>query len=647
MAREIFNALTFAPLCEIFQNSRAMKSMIIFLLILPSLLKAQEVNNDVVNAASFGMVAGMKGAEVPLQKAIDWMLKSKKAGTLLIPPGVFYFGKGVLIAKDEDNNKSYEFVSIKIKGSGRAFGGMGGNGEETTLVFSNPNDFGIGIQMAKGVTIENLVLYGANDGKKPEGKNIASATFKDYVKLGVRDNRFSPHAGIAIDPFGGKGGPDQSPGWAGSYPQRGSSGSTRDALMAALSWIANSLNGTKSNAECILVENIWMEALAVAISSGQAQAKTVMCRNFKVWGGCWRVFDTQKFGAGSGNGYDVNGANLAGGIKWICDAPAFGTAQNNLSNVFAEMLYGIGGPEESENVVAQGRINISNSQLDLIGQNGAAWTRVKAAAKCGTLAIRDSYVGYYSGSDPCPVMVITNHLILDNVSGNPILNYDFLYAPKEAHVFSMDNWFSGNEQARSRHIKLSFGDVFYFKDKEYTIRKQYVGDTYYTFEVKGEVVKADDHSAVLLGAKNLLKDDILYDRGDVDFKPLIPAPYPVGVVDRVNKDSTFITFSSLKKGPVSLFTVDQPELLDLSEWWGDIESGNKKVKTRTIFGNRNRPFNEYKGRRIYNRNFPTGTYIVDWDDSGMLLSQPPSKSSKNYSFTVSDYFVTDTLGRQH
>ena len=627
-----------------------MKRFFFLFLFSPSFAFTQEINNDVVSAATFGMTPGMKGAEVPLQKAVDWMLKNKKAGTLLIPAGVYYFNKGVLIGKDEDNNKTFDFVSIKISGSGKAYGGLGGNGAETTLWFNNPNDFGIGIQMGKGVTIQNLTLYGANDAPKPNYKAIATSRFDDYVKKGVRDNRYSPHAGIVIDPFGSRAAADQYPGWANSIPQQGTSGSTDIHISdcALRNWvvgIGNSMNGSKSNAECILIENIWMESLPVGISSCQPQAKTVICRNIKVWGGCWRVFDTQKFGAGNGNGFYVDGANLAGGIKWICSPPAFGTAQSDFNDVFAESTYGIGGPDEEDNVVPQGRISFTNSQLDFIGQNGSYWSRPKAIAKCGVLAIRDSYVGYYSASDPCPMMVLAGNLILDNVAGNTIYNYNFLYSPKEAHVFAVDNWSSATERARSRRVKLTFGDVFYYKSNEYTIRKQYIGNTYYVYEVKGEVVKTEENTSVLMGAKNLLPGDILFDDGSPDFKFNQTIPYPVGIVKRVNKDSVIIGFSTLKNGKVSLFTVDQPELYDYSEWAGDVEAGNKRVKTKAIFGTRNRPFNDYKGKRIYNKNFPPGTYIVDWDDQGMMLSQPPTKSSKDYSFTLSDYFVVDTLGK--
>jgi hypothetical protein len=578
------------------------------------------------------------------------MLKTKKAGTLLIPAGAYYFSKGVLIAKDEDNNKTFDFVSIKITGSGKAYGGMGGNGAETTLIFTNPNDFGIGIQMGKGVTLENLTLYGTNDAAKPEGKAISTARLGDYVKKGVRSNRFSPHAGIVIDPFGSKAAADQYPGWANAFPQQGGSGST-DVHISDCSFrnwvvgIGNSMNGTKANAECILIENIWMESVSVAISSCQAQAKTIICRNIKVWGGCWKVFDTQKFGEGNGNGFNVDGANLAGSIKWICDAPAYGTGRTSLNYVFAESTYGIGGPDEDADVIPQGRIDINQSQLDFMGQS-QHWNRANAVAKCGNLSIRDSYVGFYSGSDPCPMMVITNQLTLDNVRGNQIYNYDFLSAPNEPHIYSIDNWYNPSEQAKGRNIKLTHGDVFYYKAGDYTIRRQYVGNTFYVFQTNAEVTKSGDNNATLTGVKNLLKGDVLYTNGAVDFRINMPVAYPVGIVSKVSADGVTVDYCSLKPGKVSLFTIDQPILLDLSQWRGDVESGNKKVKTKAIFGERNRPFNDYKGKRIYNKNFPEGTYIVDWDDSGLMLSQPPNKSSKNYSFTLSDNFVIDTLGKQ-
>src|SRR6185436_20669641 len=96
------------------------------------------------------------------------------------------------------------------------------------------------------------------------------------------------------------------------------------------------------------------------------------------------------------------------------------------------------------------------------------------------------------------------------------------------------------EQATGRYIKLTYGDVFFYKAADYTIKRQYIGNTYYVFDMSCDVVKVSEGSAVLMGTKNLIKGDILYMRGPVDFKHNVQVPYPVGIVSKVSRDSVYV-----------------------------------------------------------------------------------------------------------
>src|SRR5262249_45853358 len=104
---------------------------------------------------------------------------------------------------------SYAFCSIHIVGDSPGYGSNAFHGTAITTKFSDGP--ALIIQSGRAVKIENIVFQGKNNWTMhtdatnqpdPDPANMATPyAAANYLLPGVRDIRYSPHAGIAIDPY--------------------------------------------------------------------------------------------------------------------------------------------------------------------------------------------------------------------------------------------------------------------------------------------------------------------------------------------------------------------------------------------------------------------------------------------------------------
>jgi Pectate lyase superfamily protein len=285
-----------------------------------------------------------------VQKGIDYILANDQAPrTLFFPAGLYRITRPLLIARF--TGKGYRQASVNLEGPANAKDLSTGG---ATILPSFNNSFAIGIQLGKGVLINNLVIRGMfhfPDRLTPV--QIDTLAFSEWTDGSTRDNSVTPYSGIAIDPFSDPAAfgseKDMYPGLRNYYvPGISRSGST--AVQITGCSITNFVVGVmitpsnQQNGELIDVIDCDISYNRTAYAMSQAQSKECHVDRLKVWGATHTVFDNMSYGIRHGDGAAVpmvDGVNIAGNVKQLCaiSAPSFSGV---FRNVYAEGLFRLG-----------------------------------------------------------------------------------------------------------------------------------------------------------------------------------------------------------------------------------------------------------------------------------------------------------------
>jgi len=150
-----------------------------------------------------------------------------------------------------------------------------GRGMTTVIKCHNQRGYAIAIHEGKGVHIKNLNIVGPGLGK---------------------DERFNPHAGIAIDPT----------------PRKGSTDCKFENLNIEgfAVGIATGASGEAQNSDSLVFRDLWINNCKTAMVFGHSQTRGNIVENLKCWYGVERVFDTVNYGQGTGDLPKVYGGNF-------------------------------------------------------------------------------------------------------------------------------------------------------------------------------------------------------------------------------------------------------------------------------------------------------------------------------------------------
>jgi hypothetical protein len=193
-----------------------------------------------------------------------------------------------------------------------------------------------------------LYSTGWSEAINPDGSTMLEPVF-------CRDDRYSPYAGICIDPYSNRTPPDEHryPRLADKYPQ-GLPGDDRELGFASSAiaiedctirgfvvGVAISPSGspTMQNAEDITLSNCSIGSTKSSISIGQDQSRNVTLRNVSL-GGAKYAIDCMNYGKGSGNCPAIFGANV-GRCKYIFNATSVG-ATPSINGLYAEAFMSLG-----------------------------------------------------------------------------------------------------------------------------------------------------------------------------------------------------------------------------------------------------------------------------------------------------------------
>lgn len=292
-----------------------------------------------INALDFGVVGdGITDDYAALQSALDYAVANQKA--VVLPSGRYKITNSLIIGSWNGTAWS-GFASASLIGDNYAYATVLSAVIEPTF-----NDKpALIIQNARGVIIQNVSFVGQNA--------ISSAILSDYTLMmdeanfvvgGARDSRYSPYAGICIDPFGTSVPADGGyPGLSGYYTT-GAQGSSKviiDNIQVSdfVVGVMVTPNQVTQNAEDLYFRAASTGPCKVGVAIGQSQSRTTM------WQGgntafCYYGFDTRSYGRQQGSLPHIDGVNMSG--KYLFNVfPNFGTPPS-IQNVHAESFASIG-----------------------------------------------------------------------------------------------------------------------------------------------------------------------------------------------------------------------------------------------------------------------------------------------------------------
>src|SRR5574343_270893 len=156
----------------------------------------------------FGAVGnGVADDWEPLQRAIDSAIKTN--GKVYIPAGRYRISKPLVAARR--NAAGYGFITVEIYGESKMWD-VGSTVGSSIIVADFKDKFALGLHLNKGSIVRNLHF----EGKYKMGYTVKKHYLTELADYNAdstcRDTRFSPYAGIVIDPFRPEVPPD------GGYP---------------------------------------------------------------------------------------------------------------------------------------------------------------------------------------------------------------------------------------------------------------------------------------------------------------------------------------------------------------------------------------------------------------------------------------------
>ena len=338
-----------------------------------------------VNAKFYGVIPDGTDKTVQLQRAIDYAI-SKNINKVILPAGRIRIDTGVLIAP---KNRAQFLEGFEIIGENIVYGDMPGQ----TVIEVGKDSFGIAFQRCKGYRIANISFYGKNPLWYSYEQTVNDST--DWFN-GCRNERLSPHAGIVVDPFYYL--HDTYPGWEHDWPAAGSTSGYIDncTFRGFVVAIAIKPCGSTGNGDLIRIEDCTINNCAYGISTGDHQCRSILVNNLTCWGGVKTLFTSYHFGNQMGNPVEVDGLNVAGGVKYLVCFPYFMNSNGfTFTRMHTETLWSLTDPDQT----AMLRMVIDRSFVDFDPAGGVYNPKIFQGTE---LIMNGSILTWYDGNPDIP-----------------------------------------------------------------------------------------------------------------------------------------------------------------------------------------------------------------------------------------------------
>ena len=263
-------------------------------------------------------------------------------GTVIFPVGHSKISRTLKL----QNNGRYFTIALKgmlsAKSSSDAY--------LSAIDYTAKSGSAITIQYGRSITISNLAISGKYIFPlSVNNYTIGTLSFAQWNDGSVSDSRYSPHAGITIDPDTNKSG-----------TRGGTSDVTIDHCSIKYFMVGACLspNGTTQNDEMINFLEDDIEACRVAIAICQDQSKSINIRGLKCWASTHTILDGVNYGQGLGGGsVFCENWNIAGNVNELFNIT---TTRFPLScqDIYSESIFRIGNVGPMANFI--------NTQIDFL-----------------------------------------------------------------------------------------------------------------------------------------------------------------------------------------------------------------------------------------------------------------------------------------
>jgi len=282
--------------------------------------KIREIQVSVLDFNTVGHpvdVTGVVDSAAGIQVAIDQCIATGRK--LFMPVGVYKIASPLFIYKW--NGSAFTFASVTIEGEKLAHDSeLAGSVNSTRIVPTFKDTFALGIQNGRSVRVKDIAFVGLNTFGIGSGLTAPyypeMMTNSTFVNNGVRDSRYSPYAGICVDPFGTAVPADGGyPGLTAHYVAS-ASGSSRIQIEGVVcqNFTVGAIvspNGSTSNAEDIAFKDCGLNFNKVGLAICQNQSRNI------TWNGGDTAFnlycfDGNNYGARTGYAPTIDGCNMSG-----------------------------------------------------------------------------------------------------------------------------------------------------------------------------------------------------------------------------------------------------------------------------------------------------------------------------------------------
>lgn len=298
------------------------------------------LKSEEINVSWFGANTELLDNQPYIQKAINTAI-ANNIPMVKIPSGVFNIAKGLLLVSESENGQ----VSLELCGNAK---GQRGTVNETVINCTHNNNFALATHLAKGMVIRNIFFKGVNT--LYYSVNAAFDPNSTYKVNDVRDNNYSPYAGIVIDPFHYTVTEhNRYPGFESVYDRYTSSGGSSDVKVIDCSFdgfvVARLLSpsGATFNNDSNEFQGNWILNCRESYSACNTQERNILILNDKIWESVKYCYTTGIYGSGGGDCPNVDGANIAGNIFQIFNYKGFGYLRSSKNyRIHAESFYRLG-----------------------------------------------------------------------------------------------------------------------------------------------------------------------------------------------------------------------------------------------------------------------------------------------------------------
>lgn len=294
-----------------------------------------------------------------INKAIDTVVKNATMyRQVALGPGKYYIHSPILAENWSAALGKYDWVTFELTGQDSSY--FTADALSTIVELTTTDTFALGIQCGKSCVVRGIEFKGQFLPSFPSYANFCRAT---YANFGAgfeycREDRYSPYAGIVIDPFGYTLPPTGTgyPGFNAAAPvnyyrgpgggaQGGSTGVTIK-YCKTYGFVVDMMfspNGTLQNCDSMYVDTCAVEKCKVAFGFGQDQTKSCSITNITMWDTVHTMCDNLRFGnSTTGCPPTIKTVCIAGTVNQLFNINTTGRFGFEADDIYGEAVFRIG-----------------------------------------------------------------------------------------------------------------------------------------------------------------------------------------------------------------------------------------------------------------------------------------------------------------